>query len=159
MIPCWIIQLLCLLLLVGSCVILLAVVNNDYFYDDDGVYVVKKGAVNRYVPLPPALSCSPKDVEADKTQSVAAALLVIGVICLGLTFAEIIMLGRHKLSPKTFVIMNTIKSTVQVVMFIISIVSVVTQRSGGGVGSLSLIFQAALLYVFPLFPIHINTPF
>jgi len=45
--------------------------------------------------------------------------------------------------------MNTIKSTVQVAIFITSIVGVAAQRYGRGVGSVSLAIQAILLYVSP----------
>ena len=69
-----------------------------------------------------------------------------------LTVVEIILLARHKLTPKTFVIMNTIKSTVWAGLFLYDLATVVRYDASGednsrvsGVGL--LIMEAILLYV------------
>ncbi|KAE8444312.1 hypothetical protein EG329_000622 [Mollisiaceae sp. DMI_Dod_QoI] len=74
-------------------------------------------------------------------------------ICLILTITEIVLLARHKLKPKTFVILNTLKSTIWTVIFILDIVSFVDNNSrtvsfGGLIieGVLWLCFIIPLIY-------------
>lgn len=71
------------------------------------------------------------------------------LICLILTITEIILLARHKLKPKTFVIFNTIKSTIWTVLFVLDIVSFVDNNSRT-VSFVGLIIEAVLWYVFTL---------
>jgi len=135
-----------MLLTVASAVLALKLTNDRYYYDSSGDYVVEKNVINMYAPL--ALPPLPiyQGPFANKYQSVAAVLLAITVVCIALTIAEIIQLARRKLSPKVFVIMNTIKSTFQTVMFVISIASVAS-RDSVAVGLLSLLIQGVLLCV------------
>jgi len=146
LIPCWVVQLGLMLLTVASAVLALKLTNDRYYYDSSGDYVVEKNVINMYAPL--ALPPLPiyQGPFANKYQSVAAVLLAITVVCIALTIAEIIQLARRKLSPKVFVIMNTIKSTFQTVMFVISIASVAS-RDSVAVGLLSLLIQGVLLCV------------
>ncbi|KUJ13875.1 uncharacterized protein LY89DRAFT_672147 [Mollisia scopiformis] len=73
------------------------------------------------------------------------------LICLVLTIAEIILLARHKLKPKTFVIFNTIKSTIWTVLFVLDIVSFVDNNSRT-VSFVGLIIEAVLwlCFIIPL---------
>lgn len=72
--------------------------------------------------------------------------MVMLVICLVLTITEIVLLARHKLKPKTFVIFNTIKSTIWTALFIVDIVSFVDTNSRT-VSFIGLIIEAVLWYV------------
>ena len=76
----------------------------------------------------------------------AGVWLAVLVVCLAMTVAEIILLARHKLKPLTFVVMNTIKTTIWTILFVIDIISVVRYDNGRAASALSLIIEAVLLY-------------
>lgn len=80
--------------------------------------------------------------------SIVPIWMAMLVICLVLTITEIILLARHKLKPKTFVIFNTIKSTVWTAIFILDIVSFVDSGSRT-VSFVGLIIEGVLWYVLP----------
>ncbi|CZR58459.1 uncharacterized protein PAC_08351 [Phialocephala subalpina] len=69
------------------------------------------------------------------------------VICLILTITEIVLLARHKLKPKTFVIFNTIKTFIWTVIFALDIVSFVDSNSRT-VSFVGLIIEAVLWLCF-----------
>lgn len=73
------------------------------------------------------------------------------VICLVLTITEIVLLARHKLQPKTFVIFNTTKSFIWTVLFVLDIVSFIDSNSRT-VSFVGLIIEAVLwlCFIIPL---------
>jgi hypothetical protein len=147
LIPFWTIQLLVGLLdlaLLGLAVGI--IVNWEHNNDDcadtfdcnynDNVSTEAKMYVHLPVyPLAPANECD----------SVVPIWMVMLVICLVLTITEIVLLARHKLKPKTFVIFNTIKSTIWTILFILDIVSFVDNNSRT-TSFIGLIIEALLWY-------------
>lgn len=90
--------------------------------------------------LPAFLLATPNECD-----SIVPIWMVMLVICLVLTITEIVLLARHKLRPKTFVIFNTIKSTIWTILFILDIVSFVDNNSRT-TSFIGLIIEALLWY-------------
>jgi len=128
LIPCWVVQLFFEFWMVVAMALVLGVVESQ---DSDLNIEVNKTAVEIIAPI----------------------WLTVGLICMVLTIVEIILLSRHKLKPKTFVIMNTIKSTIWAGLFLYDLAAVIVYNKNGegdsrvsGVGS--LIVEAILLMSF-----------
>lgn len=75
--------------------------------------------------------------------------IAVSALCLILTVTEIVLLARHKLKPKTFVIMNTIKTTIWTAIFAYDIAAIVVvvrnDNYGYSVSGFSIIIEAILL--------------
>lgn len=84
-------------------------------------------------------------IPANARNSIVPIWIAMLVICLVLTITEIVLLARHKLKPKTFVIMNTIKSTIWTILFVLDVISSV-DRNSRTTSFLGLIIEALLWY-------------
>ncbi|TVY21591.1 hypothetical protein LARI1_G000159 [Lachnellula arida] len=95
------------------------------------------------------------DEESDNAVTVASQIVIpiyitVCAICLVLTITEIILLARHKLKPKAFVIMNVIKSVVFTVVLVLDIISLVSVRTTSLVGSIPIDGVLFLSFLIPL---------
>jgi hypothetical protein len=82
----------------------------------------------------------------DTLHSVAGLWLGLNCFCFILTIVEIILLARHSLKPKTFVIMNTLKSAIWVTIFVFDIIAVVRKSNDISTArsAVSLVLEAGL---------------
>jgi uncharacterized membrane protein len=80
--------------------------------------------------------------------SIVAIMVFIG-LCLVLDLSSMIMLGRHSLRPKTFLIFQVIETTIWLVLIILSIVGLaqISRSSYRRPSPISYILQIVLLYV------------
>lgn len=97
----------------------------------------------------------PEHVVHEATDVVVPVWVALCVICLILTFTEILLLARHKLRPLAFLIMNVVKTTVYTMLFILDIISAAT-AGGRTISVLGLIIDIIILY-FTSSPIPLHT--
>ncbi|TVY36557.1 hypothetical protein LSUB1_G005831 [Lachnellula subtilissima] len=95
------------------------------------------------------------DEVPDHTITMASHIVIpiyitVCALCLVLTIIEIILLARHKLKPRAFVIMNVIKSAVFTVLLVLDIISLVSVRTTSLVGSLPIDGVLFLSFSIPL---------
>lgn len=95
----------------------------------------------------------PEQVFHVAKDAIVPVWITLCVICLVLTITEIILLARHKLRPLAFLITNVIKASIWTALFILDIISAVTE-GGRTTSAVGIIIDTILLYVSPcsLFP-------
>ncbi|KAF2840033.1 hypothetical protein M501DRAFT_1002311 [Patellaria atrata CBS 101060] len=90
-----------------------------------------------------------KDGESAGVIAVVVVFLLIFVFVLLLDVYAIILFARHSLSPKKFLIMNVIQSTIWLAVIIIEVVGAARTRNAAGLVStfvIALTFLALLIY-------------
>ena len=137
LIPFWCIQIFFMLLFIALLGLALGVLdtyenNNDEDWDNTQFDNVS----------------DPEHVVHVATDLIVPVWITICVICLVLTITEIILLARQKLRPLAFLIMNVIKTAIWTTLFILDIVSAVTE-GGRTVSVVGIIIDVILLYVSP----------
>jgi len=63
---------------------------------------------------------------------VVVVFIVVFVLCLVLDITSMVMLGKHTLKPKTFLIFQVVETTIWVIIFILEIVGAGRTRTGSG---------------------------
>ncbi|KAF4632775.1 hypothetical protein G7Y89_g5340 [Cudoniella acicularis] len=133
LIPFWILQLLFMLIMIallGLSIGLLVTWEKDNDSDSDLTYDgLTEDAVEKTVHI------------------IAPVWIGICSACVVLTVVEIILLARHSLKPLRFVIMNSIKTAIWMVLFVLDIISATT-KGGRTTSFLGLAIDAILLLCF-----------
>lgn len=143
LVPFWILQILLEILMIGTFGLALGVLAKYTAdsVDADGNITIDNTTVN-YNKVIPAVR-----------GTLYAWIGLIG-LCLILTVTEIILLFCHSLKPKTFIIMNSVKSAVWTAIFVFDIIDVIKQNSGMDAGAIKarstvgIIIETVLLLCF-----------